>query len=53
MVRLALKEQEMQHSSRVEESTDDEEEESPTRNPAQNLFNLLESEASHLFSANF
>jgi len=47
MVRRALKEQETQQSSRVEGSTDDEVEESPSGKPAQNLFDLLGSEASH------
>lgn len=50
MLRRALKEQELQQSSRAEESSDDEvEEESVTGKPALNLFSLLGSEASLLF----
>lgn len=48
MLRRALKEQETQQLSKVEGVTDDEEDEYSTEKPAQNFFNLLGSEASHL-----
>ena len=48
MLRRALREQETQQLSKVEGLTDDEEDEYTAEKPAQNLFQLLGSEASHL-----